>query len=101
MSATVLHVLLSPGEKFRSYGTERNDQRSMAVSRIALQRLFATGGIRASAGNGVYQGTRLLAIHPSRGSGFRSNSTATEQPTASPPPAPLQNVIFFSDDIDE
>jgi hypothetical protein len=87
----------APGERrsenFRSHGSERDDERSMAVSRIGLQRLLATGGIRASATNRVYPGIRLLPIHPSWGPGVRCNSTVTEQPTASPPPPPLQNVI--------
>jgi len=72
----------------------------MAVSRKALQRLLATGGIRASAGNRVYSGPRPLPVRRSWGSGFRCNSTRTEEPKAAPPPAPLQNVIFSSDDTD-
>jgi len=94
----VLHVHLGKDdpkifEHFRSNGTEWDDERSMAVSRISLQRLVATGGIRTSAANRVYPGVRLLPIHPSWGPGVRGNSTVAGQPTASPPPPPLQNVI--------
>jgi hypothetical protein len=78
-------------EFFRSHGSERDDERFMAVSRIGLQRLLATGGIRSSAANRVYPG--LSPIHPSWGPGVRCNSTVAGQPTPSPLPPPLQNVI--------
>ena len=91
----VLHVRLGKDDpkNFEAHGSERDDERSMAVSRIGLQRLLATGGIRTSAANRVYLGFRLLPIHPSWGPGVRCNSTVAGQPTASPPPPPLQNVL--------